>query len=148
MTAVDPSGVALDRARKVAREAGVEVTWVHAGLLDMPGDTGLHDLVSAQYAVLRDTDDDAAITALLGAVAPGGTLLVVHHDMTSHDAVKAAAEHGFDPGDYAGPADVADRLGDGWAIEVDEVRPRPGPLSDDAPHVDDIVLRARRLPVA
>ncbi len=111
----------------------------------MPDGTGIDDLVSAQYAVLRHTDDDAAITALVGAVAPGGTLLVVHHDMSSHHAMERAAEHGFDPGDDVGPADVAARLDDGWAIEVDEVRPRPEPVPDDVHDVDDIVLRARRL---
>lgn len=145
VTAVDPSAVALARARSAARDAGVEVTWVHAGLLTMPDGTGVHDLVSAQYPALRHTNDDA-IMALLGAVAPVGTLLFVHHDMTSRHAMERAHEHGLDPGDYVAPADVADHLGDEWVVEVDEVRPRPGPLPDDAPHVDDIVLRARRRP--
>jgi SAM-dependent methyltransferase len=105
VTAIDPSRVALDRAEVAARAAGVEVAWVHAGLLGMPDGTGRHDLVSAQYAVLRHTDDGAAIAALLGAVAPGGTLLFVHHDLdTASDAEHAHAdehghdaEHGFDP---------------------------------------------------
>lgn len=30
------------------------------------------------------------------------------------------------------PADVATRLGDRWDVEVDETRPRSGPLSGDA----------------
>ncbi len=36
VTAVDPSRVALDRAQAAAQAAGVEITWVHAGLLEMP----------------------------------------------------------------------------------------------------------------
>jgi 2-polyprenyl-3-methyl-5-hydroxy-6-metoxy-1,4-benzoquinol methylase len=50
VTAVDPSRVALDRADAAARDTGVEVTWVHAGLLGMPGGTGVHDLVSGEVA--------------------------------------------------------------------------------------------------
>lgn len=163
VTAIDPSQVALDRAAAAADEAGVDVTWVRAGLLEVPGGTGVHDLVSAQYAVLRRSDDGAAIGALLDAVAPSGTLLVVHHDLDAdtvaeHAAAQAAGhdgdhdghiddgDHGgFDPTAYVLPADVAAALDDGWEVQVDEVRPRPGPLPAEARHVRDVVLRARRL---
>lgn len=141
VTAVDPSRVALDRAEAAAREAGVEVTWAYAGLLGMPGRTGVHDLVSAQYPVLRRTDDDAAITGLLAAVAPGGTLLFVHHGLEPAHAT----EHGFDPDEYVMPVHVAAHLDDRWEAEVHETRPRPGPVPPEARHVRDVVLRARRL---
>lgn len=136
VTALDPSAVAVGRARRAAEAAGVEVTWVQAGLLEVALDP--HDLVSAQYPVLRRDSD--AVDVLLGAVAPGGTLLVVHHELVSSHA----EEHGFDPDDYVMPADVAARLGPGWVVEVDETRDRPGPLPEDARHVRDVVLRARR----
>lgn len=142
VTGLDPSGVALARGEAAAREAGVEVAWVRAGLLEAPGGTGVHDLVSAQYAVLRRTADDATITALLAAVAPGGTLLVVHHDLAGHDA----HEH-FDPAEYVLPAVVAAHLDDGWDLEVHEHRPRPEPVPAGAHHVGDVVVRARRRPV-
>ncbi|MDP9021101.1 MAG: methyltransferase domain-containing protein [Actinomycetota bacterium] len=141
VTAADPSRVALDRAESAAREAGVEVTWVHAGLLEMPSGPGVHDLVSAQYMVLRRTDDDAAITALLGAVALGGTLLVVHHELDPAHAT----EHGSDPDDYVMPGDVAAHLDDGWEVELHETRPRPEPVPPGARHIRDVVLRVRRL---
>lgn len=141
VTAVEPSRVALDRAEAAAREAGVDITWVHAGLLEMPGGTGVHDLVSAQYPALPRTDGDAMIAALLDAVAPGGTLLVVHHDLDPAHA----DEHGFDPDAYLMPDDVAAHLDDGWQMEVHETRPRPEPVPADARHIRDIVLRARRL---
>lgn len=140
VTAVDPSRVALDRAEAAARRAEVEVTWVHADLLGMPGGTGVHDLVSAQYAVLRRGADDAAITALLAAVAQGGTLLVVHHDLDP----TCADEHGIDPAEYAMPGDVAAHLDDRWQVEVHETRPRPEPVPADADHVRDVVLRTRQ----
>jgi SAM-dependent methyltransferase len=148
VTALDPSRVALDRAAAAARRVGVAVTWVPAGFLEAVGDLGAFDLVSAHYAVLRHDPDDTAIVALLDAVATGGTLLVVHHDLDPDHATDHAAEHGtghgFDPTEYVLPADVAAHLDDGWLIEVDEVRPRPGVLLEEARHVRDIVLRARR----
>ena len=141
VTALDPSRVALDRAEAAAREADVTVRWVQAGLLGIPAGTVGYDLVSAQYAVLRHVEDDTTITTLLTAVAPGGTLVVVHHELGPTDA----AEHGFDPAEYVMPGDVAARLDDRWEIEVDETRPRVGPLPPDSRHIRDVVLRARRL---
>jgi SAM-dependent methyltransferase len=138
-TGIDPSDVALDRARAAARAAGVEVTWVRAGLLDLPEDHGTYDLVSAHYPVLPLGDGDAAVAALLAAVAPGCTLLVVHHEL---DPVHAA-EHGSDLGVHVTPEVVAVHLGDGWTVEVAETRDRGGRRATDE-HPRDIVLRARR----
>lgn len=169
VTAVEPSGVALARARAHGAQAGVDIAWVHAGILEMPGGTGQHDLVSAQYPAIPSGDE--AIEALLGAVAPGGTLLFVHHDMDRHHghgqgthdgdeadhAEHAAGGYGhaehddagggpdFDPADFVMPGDVAARLDDGWEVEVHEIRDRPAAdLPEEARHVRDVVLRARR----
>jgi SAM-dependent methyltransferase len=141
VTALDVSKVALDRARSHAAAAGAEVTWVHGGLLDasLPG-TGF-DLVSAQYPALRRTPGDDAERALISAVAPGGTLLVVHHDMRDH---AGALHRDIDPDDWVGPRDVARLLGDSWTIEVDELRERKVSGGAGAHHAHDLVLRARR----
>lgn len=139
VTAVDPSAVAIERARTAALDAGVDVTWVTSGLLGMAGGTGVHDLVSLQYAAIRHAGG-AVISAVLAAVAPGGTLLYVHHDL----AGVPAHGDGFDPADYVQPADVARHLDAGWEIEAHETRPRPGPQPPEARHVRDVVLRARR----
>ena len=79
--------------------------------------------------------------ALLAAVAPGGTLLVVHHD-TSDRA--AALEHGFDPGEWVGPQDIARLLDGSWTVDVDELRERAVSGGAGAHHTHDVVLRARR----
>jgi SAM-dependent methyltransferase len=162
VTAIDPSGVALARAEAAARAADVAMTWIQAGLLELAVPRGGYDLVSAQYPVLRHTPDDAAMVALLGAVAPGGTLLLVHHELTADDHDHAPAGHddragerpdggeppgpSFDPAEHVMPADVAARLDGRWEVLVDEVRARPGPLPEDVRHVRDLVLRARRHP--
>ncbi len=143
VTAVDPSGVALERAEVAAREVGVDVRWVRAGLTEVPGGAGQHDLVSAQYAVLSRTEGDAAVGALLDAVAPGGTLLVVHHLLDAGHAGHGG-EHGFDPADHLTPGRVLPHLRDRWTVEVHATRPRPGDHHSGARHVDDVVLRAVR----
>lgn len=141
VTALDVSRVALDRARRAARDHEVEVDWLCAGLLDagLPG--GAFDLVSVFYPALPRTPEGDAEQALLDAVAPGGTLLVVHH--ADVDAGRAG-EHGFDPADYVLPAQVSARLGHGWDVLVEERRPREVATGAGAGHSHDLVLRARR----
>jgi SAM-dependent methyltransferase len=139
VTALDVSQVALDRARGHAATAGVTVTWIHSGLLDAGLPTASFDLVSAQYPALRRTPGDEAERALIGAVAPGGALLVVHHDLRGH-----AFEHDIDPDDWVSPRDVARLLDGSWAVEADEVRERTVSGGAGARHTHDIVLRARR----
>jgi SAM-dependent methyltransferase len=144
VTGLDVSQVALDRAAMHARQAGASVRWVHADLVQAQLPTGAFDLVSAQYPALLRTPGDDAERALLAAVAPGGTLLVVHHADIDPEEAKA---RGFDPADYVGPADVAALLGDGWRVEVDEKRPRDITGGAGAHHTHDLVLRARRLDI-
>lgn len=141
VTALDVSQVALDRAVAHARQAGVQVRWLTAGLVEAQLAPGGFDLVSAQYPALLRTADDAAEHALADAVAPGGLLLVVHHADVDADQARA---HGFDPADYVAPADVAAMLGSDWKIEVDERRARNVTSGAGAHHTHDQVLLARR----
>ncbi|MER7518286.1 class I SAM-dependent methyltransferase [Streptomyces sp. NPDC126499] len=143
VTALDVSGVALERAAGHAREAGVAVRWIHAALTEAPLPPASFDLVSAQYPALLRTPDAAAERALLAAVAPGGVLLFVHHaGVDTHQR----HDSGFDPADYVWPSTVTALLDDAWEVEVDEQRPRVAPgAGAGAHHTDDLVLRVRRL---
>lgn len=150
VTAVDVSRVAVERAIAAGERAGVAVDWVSADVAAQPPEREAYDLVTTHYPALLHTHDDAAVDALVGAVAPGGTLLVVGHAL-DEAGLAHAREHGFDPADYVLPDDIASRLRDdparrdGWVIEVDETRPRRMPPGTDSPHTHDTVLRARRL---
>lgn len=149
VTASDISQRALDRVASVARQRRVEIKCHHA---DANGlgvfESGAFDLVSAQYASIPRTPDDRGIRNLLDAVAVGGTLLVVGHDLEpmrpDHDCQEQHS-WSFDPGAYLQVDDVATVLAasPGWKIEVHEKRPRPS--GHATPHDKDIVLRARRL---
>ncbi|MGS0684777.1 class I SAM-dependent methyltransferase [Nakamurella sp. GG22] len=143
VTALEVSGVALERAATHARDAGVTIRWVHAGLVEAALPSASFDLVSAQYPALLRTSDNAAERAMLAAVAPGGVLLLVHHaGMDTHVPEDGA----FDPADYVWPTMVAELMDNDWQVEVDEQRPRIAPDGGaGAHHTDDIVLRARRL---
>ncbi|MFG3041508.1 class I SAM-dependent methyltransferase [Streptomyces sp. NPDC048330] len=143
VTALEVSGVALERAAGHARDAGVDVRWVHAALTEAALPPASFDLVSAQYPALLRTPDAAAERALLAAVAPGGVLLLVHH---AGMETQQAHESGFDPADYVWPSMVAAVFTDDWKVEVNEQRPRVAPDGGaGAHHADDLVLRARRL---
>jgi SAM-dependent methyltransferase len=143
VTALEVSGVALERAAGHARDAGVAVRWVHAGLAEAMLPPASFDLVSAQYPALLRTPGAAAERALLAAVAPGGVLLLVHHaGMETHQPEDSE----FDPADYVWPSMVAALLDDDWEVELNEQRPRITPDGGaGAHHSEDLVLRARRL---
>jgi len=143
VTALEVSGVALERAAGHARDADVDIRWVHAGMAEAALPPASFDLVSAQYPALLRTPDAAAERALLAAVAPGGVLLLVHHAGMEHRPVE---DGDFDPADYVWPSMVTALLDDDWQVEVDEQRPRVAPEGGaGAHHTDDVVLRARRL---
>ncbi|MCB9010274.1 MAG: class I SAM-dependent methyltransferase [Actinobacteria bacterium] len=140
VTGLDPSRVALDRAVEAARAGGVDVSWIHGKLADRLV-AGPMDLVCACYPALPLETDP--LQQLVSLVAPGGTLLVVHHADIDVERAKA---HGFDPATLLQPADVVRGLGAGWRVVVDEVREREVAEGAGADHHLDHVVRAERLP--
>jgi SAM-dependent methyltransferase len=82
VTAVDFSSVAIERGRRIADAAGVEVDWVVADVLTWSPPEGF-DLVLVAYLQLAPADLAAALARAAAAVAPGGTLLVVGHDLAN-----------------------------------------------------------------
>lgn len=140
VTGMEISRVALTRAAKAAAAAVVEVEWTHADLLAAPPAAGAYDLVSAPYLPIAHRRDHAAVRGLLAAVAPGGTLLFVHHD----PAEQPEDRQGPDIGAFYQPREVAALLGDGWTVAADETRPRTAAAPPGTHHTRDTVLRARR----
>ena len=97
--------------------------------------------MSVLYPALRHAPGDGPIHSIIDAVAPGGTLLVVGHDLDGSDHQR---QGGPDPADYVQPPAFARHLGPAWTIEVQETRPRIRPPGFDGPDRPDVVLRARR----
>jgi SAM-dependent methyltransferase len=147
VTATDISLQALDRIAVEADERCLPIS-VHladANTLDAYG-TATFELVSAHYASIPRTPDHRGVNNVLNAVAPGGTLLVVSHDLGPMRTPIDTREHSrpFDPDAYVRVEDFLTALDDtpDWTIEAHETRTRPSGASTH--HVDDIVLRARR----
>jgi len=81
VTAVDFSGVALRMARSLAAERRVEVEWVEADVLAWTPPARAYDLVCVLYLQLPPGERRTALAGAAAAVRPGGTLLVLGHDL-------------------------------------------------------------------
>ena len=149
VTATDVSAQALERVADRSRTRGVEIATPlrNASALDAFPAEGF-DLVSLQYGAIPRSPDQRGALNVISAVAPGGTLLVVAHDTKStHKPASASTEtQMWDAGAFVGVDEFSALLHQlpDWTIEYAETRPRPpGALSSH--HVDDVVLRARRI---
>jgi len=137
VTAVDISAVAIERAHRAGEQAGVDVDWRAVDLLAEPPAPRSYDLVSIQFpALLRSAGDDA-VQRVLDAVAPGGTLLAVFHDISGHEH----AEEHF--AQYIDLDALVALLPADFVVDVRESRERPNPPAGN-PHIADVVLRAHR----
>jgi SAM-dependent methyltransferase len=81
VTAVDFSGVALDKARKLAGDRGVTVQWVQADLREYEPGRGTCQVVVVAYLHLPPAARAAVLGRAAGALAPHGTAFVVGHDL-------------------------------------------------------------------
>jgi SAM-dependent methyltransferase len=140
VTAVDISLVALERAKAAAGDA--KVSWTHADLSTSALPAGAFDLVAALYFSVKRESEHRAVRNMLAAVAPGGTLLFAHHELTGHER-EHSPDPDFDPADYYFPGDIAAMLDDDWTIVTHETKLRAN-MPPEAIHVNDVVLKARR----
>jgi SAM-dependent methyltransferase len=85
VTAVDFSPVAVDRGRRLASERGMTVDWVQADLRDYRPDPAAFDAVVIAYLHLAPADRTGVLRRAVTALAPGGTLFVVGHDLINLD---------------------------------------------------------------
>ena len=85
VTGVDFSEVGLDKARRLAAARGVSVTWELADVTDYAPAREHFDLVIVLYLHLTEGPARVVFGRAAAAVAPGGTLLVVGHDITNPD---------------------------------------------------------------
>jgi 2-polyprenyl-3-methyl-5-hydroxy-6-metoxy-1,4-benzoquinol methylase len=81
VTGLDFSAVALDKAREIATDLGVAVDWVHADVVGYQPEPAGFDLVTILYLHLERPERRQVLAAASAAVAPGGTLLIVGHDL-------------------------------------------------------------------
>jgi SAM-dependent methyltransferase len=83
VTAVDFSSVALDKARRLAQAQGLTVDWVLADLRSYRPEPDAYHLVLVAYLHLPPLERVAVLAGAVAALAPGGTLLVIGHDLAN-----------------------------------------------------------------
>jgi SAM-dependent methyltransferase len=148
VVAVDISAVALERA---AQHVGAthqqflgSIEWRQADLVSQPPEPASFDLVSSQFMQLPPDPRTRLFTALVGAVRPGGTLLVVGHHPSDVDR---GVRRPPSPELFYTADAVADLLDGRWTVVVNEARPRTTTTPEGVPTtIHDAVLRATRRP--
>lgn len=139
-TGVDFSSVAIEKARTLATERGLDAEWVVADVTTWEPERHGFDLVVVLYLQLAAAERAAAYSRAAQAVAPGGTLLVVAHDLDN-------LEHGHggpkDPAVLTTPESVVAVIGDLVVERAERVRRT---VTTDTGPVDaiDTLVRARR----
>ena len=93
VTAVDFSAEGIATGRRRAEEAGVEIDWVVADVVEWEADADAFALVVVAYLQLGAEAMRAALGHSARALAVGGTLVAVGHDRSNLD------------GGYGGPQD-------------------------------------------
>jgi SAM-dependent methyltransferase len=140
VTGVDFSDVALENARRLGAERGVEVDWVGGDLREWEAPAETFDLVAVLYLQLPADERRTVLARAAAAVAPGGTLLVVGHDLQNLNGGHGGPK---DPAVLFTPDDVAAEL-PGLEIEKAERVLRPVETEDGEVQAIDALVRARR----
>lgn len=139
--AVDFSAVGLDKGIRLAEHRGVAAR-VHPTVADLAGWVAEvpYDLVLVAYLHLSRPLRDRVYAAAAAAVAAGGTLLVIGHDLTN-------LEHGYggpqDPAVLTTAPDLVPFLGDLEVVRAESVE-RPVLTPEGERIAIDHVLRAVR----
>ena len=139
VTGVDFSGVAIAKAARLAESRGVDVEWVVADLLDYRPPEEL-DLVVVFYLQVPADERRLVLGRAAEALAPGGTLLVVAHDL-----LNLTEGHGGpkEPEVLYTPADVVGDL-PGLDVERAERVRRPVDVDGGEAVAIDVLVRAIR----
>jgi 2-polyprenyl-3-methyl-5-hydroxy-6-metoxy-1,4-benzoquinol methylase len=142
VTAVDFSAEAIAQAREHAQKAGVEVDWVVADVLDYEPQPAAYELVLIAYLHVPAHERREILGKAEAAVAAGGTLLLVGHDLTN---LATGAPGPTSPAVLYTPDDIVPEL-PGLDIERAEQVPRPTQLDDGTPvdAIDAVVVATRR----
>jgi SAM-dependent methyltransferase len=140
VTGVDFSDVAIENARRLAAERGVEVEWVRADLRDWRATGPDFDLVVVLYLQVPAEERRAVLAGAADALAPGGTLLVVGHDLENLNGGWGGPQ---DAAVLFTPDEVAAEL-PGLAIEKAERVFRPVETDEGQAQAIDALVRAKR----
>jgi SAM-dependent methyltransferase len=139
-TGVDYSGVALERARRLAERRGAEVRFVEADVTQWEPEPGAYALVLVAYLQLPPDELHAAWRAAVAAMDIGGELFAIGHAKRNLEEGSGGPQ---DPRVLWEPEGIAREL-EAMGLEIDQaehvVRDREG----DAIPAIDALIRAHR----
>jgi len=142
VTAVDFSWAGLEKARRLADTRGETVDWVRADLREYEPEACAYLLVLVAYLHIPPVERAAVLLGACSALAPGGVLLVVGHDLTNlSDGVGGPQ----DPTLLYTPEAIAAEL-PGLSVQRAEQVRRPVDVSGQARDAIDTLVRAVRMP--
>lgn len=138
VTAVDFSEVAIARGRARAARERVEIEFHCADLLDFEPEPGAFELVFLLFLQLPGNERRLVLSRAAGALAPGGTFLLVGHDLENLD------EGVGGPSDPSVLYTTDDIVAEIPGLEIEKAERVLRPVDDaDRPAIDALV-RARR----
>lgn len=140
VTAVDFSDVALSFARRRGLERKVEIDWIEADVVDWMPESRAFDLVCVLYLQLPAAERRGVLRHAADALARGGTLLVVGHDLLNLTEGWGGPK---EPDVLFTPGDVVQEL-DGLVVEKAERVQRRAEDRDGVHVAIDALVRARR----
>lgn len=140
VTAIDFSDAGLEKARCLAASRGVQLDIVVADVTTYEPEPAAYDLVLVAYLQLPEPDLAAVLRHAVGAVAPGGTLLVVAHD---HSNLECGYGGPQDPSVLTTPEKVATLVADLDVVKAERVE-RAVETPEGRRIAIDHVVRARR----
>ena len=140
VTAVDFSDTALAKARRLAAEHAVEVRWVRDDLAVHVPPPAAADLVAIVYLQVPAALRARVLARAADALAPGGVLLVIGHDLENLTRGHGGPRH---PAVLMTPEAVAAEL-PGLVVERAERVTRPVSTPDGEREAIDTLVRASR----
>ena len=140
VTGVDFSHAGLAKAERLAAERGVEVTWVEADVAVWRPPPASFDLVIVMYLHMVAEQRRQVLANAASALAPGGTVLVVGHDVSNlHEGTGGPQ----DPAILFSPEDIVEDLA-GLQIARAERVTRTVAVDDAQMTAIDALVRAVR----
>ncbi|MFJ3216452.1 class I SAM-dependent methyltransferase [Kitasatospora sp. NPDC086801] len=151
VTGLDYSAVALERAERLTADLPDEVadrlTWRHGDARTFDAPAAGYDLILVAYLQVPAQDRRAALRRAAAALAPGGTLLVIGHDLSNLTEGVGGPQ---DPAVLFTPQDVLADLADHGLRTVRAERvhrpvgPEPGHKGEGGGVAIDVLVRLER----
>lgn len=141
VTGVDFSNVAIDRARDIAERRGVSVEWEVADLNEFEPPRLWFDLVVDAYIHLLPSERRTLTRKAAGAVAAGGTLIILGHDRSNLDEGYGGPQ---DPTLLHDPDEIAGELTDLTVVRSERIRRKVETEEGTVEAIDSLVRATRK----